>query len=117
MFKNLRINRKLLYIPLSLTTIGINYKYNNNVYSDNLTTKQTHSDISNVILSNNTNNNNNPNNSNNSYITTILYHEFAKKLTDEQIVTHLEERKNRGKAWNTYHTSSHFPSFILYPES
>lgn len=89
-----KINKKLLYTPLSIT-IGLYAKTHANVFNDDV-----------AQIGSDTKQN----------VTNILQNEFLKHLKEDQIVTHVEERKNRGKAWNTYHTSNHYPNFILYPK-
>ena len=42
---------------------------------------------------------------------------FIAVLKDDQIESDIEERRQRAKPWNSYHTSKDIPLCILYPES
>lgn len=42
---------------------------------------------------------------------------FSSCIREDQIETNMEECKARGKPWSTYHTTTNFPSMILYPEN
>lgn len=46
-----------------------------------------------------------------------FYSGLAAILMQSQIESDLEERKQRGKPWNSYHSSNDFPELILYPET
>ena len=46
----------------------------------------------------------------------FIVNDIKSFLKEDQVVTNVEERKNRAKAWNTYHTSKNIPSVIVYPE-
>jgi hypothetical protein len=37
-------------------------------------------------------------------------------LQAENVDTDLEERKNRGKPWNTYHQLKGIPDVLVYPQ-
>jgi D-lactate dehydrogenase (cytochrome) len=43
--------------------------------------------------------------------------ELSMFLLPEQIELDTEERKQRGKPWNSYHKSNYYPEMILYPQS
>lgn len=47
----------------------------------------------------------------------MLVSELRQLLKDEQIELDLEERKQRGKPWNSYHKVDNYPHLILYPQS
>lgn len=38
-------------------------------------------------------------------------------LSSDQVVYDLQQRQNRGKAWNSYHASEWIPQAIIFPES
>lgn len=50
-------------------------------------------------------------------VDSVLKAEFAQFLLNDQMEVDIQERKQRGKPWNSYHSSKEFPQMILYPES
>lgn len=51
------------------------------------------------------------------YITRQVIDELKALLRDDQIELDSDELKARGKPWNSYHKSSHFPDVIVLPET